>query len=687
MQNKIRIGIDIGGTFTDVVVVEAELGSFKIYKVPSTPADYVIGIRSALGKLLAENEWNPEDIEFFFHGTTIATNTVIEKKGAKTGLLTTSGFRDVLEVGRTERRPIDLYNLGMERPRPLVSRRLRQGVNERINYKGEVVTPLDADAVRNTIKRMAEAGINALAISFINSYVNPVHELEAREIVRSVDPNLYVAISSEVNPQFKEFERTSTTVLSAYVGPRVVLYMETLKQMLSQLGVKSPPHIMQASGGVMTVDAVKDRAIHTILSGPAAGVLGAQKVGADVNVTDFVSFDMGGTSTDVSLAKNGQFRIVEESREPGYYLRIPMMDIITIGAGGGSIAHIDSGGVLKVGPESAGAEPGPACYGVGDEATVTDAHIALGYIDADYFLGGEMGLDVERARAAIEDRIAKPLGINFEKAATGILKVANANMVRAIKRVSIERGHDLRDFSLVPFGGAGTLHANQLMRDLTMPRVIVPRYPGVLSACGLVEADLEYQHVQSIIEPLQNLDGRGLRAYFAKLEERGRRDLFSAGISESAIQFKRAANLRYRKQVRQVTVDLGGRAPSPNWLRKQFRKVHERLYGYSTDEPVEVVDIRVASIYPLAKRISWSKGLEQGKEPLKGTRKAYFEDLGGFIDCPVYYRSRLSLKSVIEGPGIIEQDETNVIILPGCLLKVHSSGNLFISEGQTRNTV
>ena len=321
-----------------------------------------------------------------------------------------------------------------------------------------------------------------------------------------------MAVSSEVNPQFKEFERTSTTVLSSYVGPRVSRYMDGMKTVLAELGVKSPLHIMQASGGAMTVDAVAERAVHTVLSGPAAGVLGALKVGEAVDEPNFVSFDMGGTSTDVSLVKNGQFRIVEETKGVGYHLRMPMMDITTIGAGGGSIAWIDTGGVLKVGPNSAGAEPGPACYGMGRNVTVTDAHVLLGvHPTRGSSWAGEMRLDTKRAHTSMQQKVAVPLGLSVEKAAAGIVRVANANMIRAIKRVSIERGHDVRDFSLIPFGGAGGLHAGQLLGELRMRRVILPIYPGVLSACGLVEANLEYQRVQTILKRLDGVDASTLR--------------------------------------------------------------------------------------------------------------------------------------------------------------------------------
>ena len=679
---RVRIGVDIGGTFTDIVAVHTDSGDYSTLKVPSTPDDYGRAIRNGLERLFAAGSCQPDEVELFLHGTTVATNTVIEKKGARTGLLTTLGFRDVLEVGRTERPPVDLYNLDMDRSRPLVPRRLRIGVPERINHRGEEEKPLDEEAVRAALERMLEMEIDALAICFLNSYANPLHERRACEIARAEHPDLYVAVSSEVNPQFKEFERTSTTVLSAYVGPRVNRYVRGVVEMLAELGVSAPLHVMQASGGAMTADAVADGAVRTILSGPAAGVLGALKVGQAVGERDFITLDMGGTSTDVSLVGDGQFRIVEQTSETGYCLRIPMMDIVTIGAGGGSIASIDSGGVLKVGPESAGADPGPACYGSGAEATVTDANLVLGFIDPGFFLGGDMRLDPERARAAVERRVAAPLGLSVEAAASGIIRVANANMLRAIKRVSIERGLDAREFCLIPFGGAGGLHAAQLLSELGMRRVVVPVYPGLLSACGLVEADLEYQHVRTVLRRLGEVDAAVLQGLFADLEERGASDMAAAGVDTSAIRIKRAANLRYRKQVRQVTVELGGATAGCDWIRDRFRAEHQRLYGYATDEPIEVVDLRVACVYPVSADIAWGRAARE-EFAAKGNRRVYFEEFRGFSECPVFSRDALAAGVSIAGPAIVEQEETNIVVRPGQTLTVHPSGNLFIAASET----
>jgi N-methylhydantoinase A len=679
MGERLRIGVDIGGTFTDIVAVDEESGRYRVLKTPSTPADYRQGIRVGLERLFAESGWRPGSVELFFHGTTVATNTVLEGKGARTGLITTAGFRDVLEVGRTERSLLDLYSLSFDRPRPLVPRRLRQGVAERVGARGEVVRPLDEDGVGRALDLLLAEGIEALAIGFINAYANPVHERRAREIVALRAPGLYVSLSSEVNPQFKEYERLSTTVLSAYVGPRVSRYIAGIQEMLGALGIDATLHVMQASGGAMTAEAVQANAIRTVLSGPAGGVLGATKASAAVRAENVVTFDMGGTSTDVALVKDGRCRIVEETREGGHYLRMPMLDIHTIGAGGGSIAWIDSGGALKVGPRSAGADPGPACYGRGSEPTVTDANVVLGYIDPAYFLGGEIGLDAARAREAIGRRIAAPLGLSVEAAAAGIVRVADANMIRAIKRVSIERGHDIREFALLPFGGAGGLHAARLARELAMARVVVPLHPGVLSACGLVEADLEYQQVRTVLRRLDEVEPMALRQAFAELESAGRDQMRASGLDAASLDHRRAANLRYRKQVRQVTVELGASLADHDWIRRQFYEEHDRLYGFRTEEPIEIVDLRVATVQPLGRPVAWGVAAAAG-EARKGERPAWFAEAGGFVACPVYARERLRPGTVIDGPAIVEQPETNTVVLPGQRVSVDASGTLFVAE-------
>jgi N-methylhydantoinase A len=683
MGARIRIGVDIGGTFTDIVAYNETTGRHVFLKTPSTPANYTAGMREGLTRLFTENDWAPSDVSLFFHGTTVATNTLLERTGARTGLITTKGFRDLLEIGRTERPPHDLYNLMMDRAPPLVQRRLRLTVSGRINAAGEELEPLDEDAVRLAARGLADARMEAVAIVFLNAYVDPKHERRAREIVQKEAPELYVAISSDVNPQIKEYERTSTTVLSAYVGLKVSSYVGEVEEMLRSLGVAARLHVMQASGGAMTREAVADNAIRTILSGPAGGVLGAQRVAASVGERDLITFDMGGTSTDVSLIRNGTFATVQETREGGYYFRVPTLDIVTIGAGGGSIAGIDSGGALKVGPRSAGAVPGPACYGRGEAATVTDAHVVLGHIDPDHFLGGEIRLDPDKSRAAIDLSVARPLGMSVEEAAAGILTVANATMIRAIRRVSVERGHDARSFALLPFGGAGNLHGAMLARELGIRRVIIPVHPGVLSACGLVEADLEYQQTRTILRRLDSVDG-SLAPVFKDLEIHCRKEMARAGYNGGAVRLKRSASLRYRKQVRDVTVDLGEEEATAEALRAVFYAEHERLYGFRTEETVEIVDARVAAVQLLGHRIDWSTG----NPPASSTQPARYRSVWSpavkaFEKWPVHFRGRLPVGKVIEGPAIIEQRETNILVLPGQWVRTEPNSVLVIDENGT----
>lgn len=684
-QNVLRVGVDIGGTFTDIVAVDPTTDAHTILKVPSTSDDPIRGTELGLATLFNHDGWRPDRVEVFIHGTTIATNTIIERTGARTGLITTFGFRDVLEVGRTERPPADVYNLWMDRPEPLVPRRWRIGVRERITARGDVETPLAEADVRAAVARLVEAGVEAVAVCFLNGYRNGVHERRVRELIEEIAPQLYVALSSETNPQYREYERCSTTVLSAYVGPRISGYIGRLTAMLERLGLDVPVNVMQASGGLMTPDYVKRHAVRTMLSGPAGGVLGALAVGRGVGEDRFVTLDMGGTSADVAVVENGRVELVEEHREEGLLVRVPMLDIATIGAGGGSIAWIDSGGVLKVGPQSAGADPGPACYGKGGtQATVTDANVVLGYIDPDYYLGGSLSLDRERAVAAVS-RIADALSIPLEEAAFGIVRVANANMVRAIKRMTTLRGRDPRDFSLLSFGGAGALHAASLLRELGMRQVVVPLNPGVLSACGLVAADIEYQFTASVLERLDALDEGSIEARFGELEEVGRTEMASGGVDPGRIEFRRAAKLRYRKQRRDLRVEVRADARDlKHELVSQFGEEHERRYGYAPSEPVEVIELQLAAVSSPEQKIVFEESPPNASTPPKGSRSIFVDGLGR-VEAPVFSRSTIALGTVVEGPAVIEQYETNLVVLPRQEVRPHASGVLLLREGKDGN--
>jgi N-methylhydantoinase A len=677
----IRIGIDIGGTFTDIVAVEVGGSRHAVLKVPSTPDDLIRGMESGLVTLLQQEGWDPAHVDVFIHGSTIATNTIIERTGARTGLITTEGFRDVLEVARTERPPADLYNLFMDRPAPLVPRRRRIGVRERITARGKVEVPLDEAALRSAVERLLHYGVDAIAVCFLNSYANAAHERRAREVIAELSPDTYVALSSEINPQYREYERCSTTVVSAYVGRRVSGYVGRLTDMLKRRGFDVAVNVMQASGGLMTPEYVKRHGVRMILSGPAGGVLGALAVGESIGADRFVTVDMGGTSTDVAVAENGVVDLTEEHREDGLLVRIPMLEIATIGAGGGGIAWLDSGGVLRVGPRSAGADPGPACYGQGGtDATVTDANVVLGYIDPDHYLGGSVKLDRNRAEAAVSE-IADALRMSVEEAALGITRVTNANMVRAIKRMTTQRGRDPRDYSLVAFGGAGGLHGGMLVRELGMRELVVPMYPGVLSACGLVSANLEYHYTATVLARLEDLSEDALVSRFSELEQAGLREMSEAGIAEEGLEFRRLAKLRYRKQRRdlRIAADVSGGAGLKDVLTRRFADEHFRRYGYATDEPLEVMELHAALVSPLQGSVAFEASPNGSGDTSAKTRVAYIEGVGR-MEVPVLPRSAISQDTIIEGPAIIEQYETNVVVLPEQVLFGHQAGVLLLSE-------
>jgi N-methylhydantoinase A len=682
--HNVRVGIDIGGTFTDVVAVDVDTDRHHVLKVASTPDDPIEGVVEGLGQLLGDVGWAPADASVFVHGTTIATNTLIERTGARTGVIGTHGFRDVLEVGRTERRPIDLYNLWMERPEPLAPRKRRLGVRERIDSDGRVELALDTEDVRRAVAQLLDDGVQAIAVGLINSYVNDAHEQAVADIVREMAPDVYVVCSAQVNPQYREYERLSTAVVSAYVGPKVSRYVGSLQARLRDVGVDVAVHVMQASGGVMTPDYVQRHAVRTILSGPAGGVLGAVTVAKGVEEDSFVTLDMGGTSADIAVVENGQIHRVDEHEEHGLLVRMPMLDITTIGAGGGSIAWIDSGGALKVGPMSAGAVPGPACYDLGgQDATVTDANVVLGYIDPDSYLGGTRTLNGERARQAVA-RLAEQLGTSIEKAALGIIRVANANMTRAIKQVTTLRGRDPRDFGLISFGGAGPLHAGSLIREMGMPRAIIPLNPGVLSACGMVSADLEYAYTSNVLERLDNMTSAEIEEQFGQLEANGLDEMLRSGVEKDRVSFVRRARLRYVHQVRDLFVEVGGDDGRDvrETMERAFSAEHGHRYGFTTDEGVELIELQVFAVSPPDRAVRFERGPDAGESKPLAHRTMVVEGLG-VTEVPVFAREDLREDFDQEGPVVVEQYETNLLVLGGQRLRIHPTGVLVVEEIET----
>jgi len=679
----IKLGVDVGGTFTDLVLIDERTKMINITKVPSTPRSPDQGVLNGIKKVSTLFEIDPSKIDFLIHGTTVATNALIERKGIETALIVTKGFRDVLHIAR-QIRP-KLYNFFERRPDPFIPRHLRFEVPERIVYTGEIRQPLDEGAARFIADQIAEREIKVVAVCLLHSYANPVHEKRVREILLERTPGLKVSLSSEVLPEFKEYERMSTTVINAYVMPIVERYLHQIQERLKQLQVKSDLHIMQSNGGVMTSETAGQKSVHTVLSGPAAGVLGGVTLAKMVGEEDVITIDMGGTSFDVSLAYKGQPTFTMESDIGGHIIKIPMIDIKTLGAGGGSIAWVDQGGALQVGPQSAGADPGPACYGQGGkEPAVTDANIILGYLNPAYFLGGEMKLNPDLAQQAIVEKVAKPMGLTLEQAAEGIIRVVNATMIRGIRMVSVERGYDPRDFTIVCFGGAGPVHAVKLAQELDIPKLIVPEGPGVNCALGLLMADFRHDYSQTFLHLLRTLDPTHLTQGFRALEEKAVEQMVQEGVPKGDVVLRRTLDLRYLGQGYELEVY----APNKNYekgdldsLARELNRVHHEKYGYSMpSDTAEIVNLRLTAIGGLTKpeiREESYAGTDPGAA-LKERRRVYMD--GTFLEAPIYERKRLKCGNKIKSPAIIEQLDSTTVLFQGYAATVDRYRNLIIEQ-------
>ncbi len=668
---EILIGVDVGGTFTDFVWVDQ--GKLQVLKLPTTPAQEE-GFLSGLARFASG------EIGRIVHGTTVATNALLEGKWVRTALITTQGFRDVLEIGR-QNRPA-LYDLFCERPAPIVPRKWRFTVAERMDARGKVIRPLDEVEVKRLARRLKEEGVESVAIVFLFSFLSPQHELEAREILNREGLDLPITISCEVLPEFREYERTSTTVMTAALRPVVEGYLARLAGALTTRKIKAPLLVMQSNGGISGTEEAGRLAAALLLSGPAGGVIGARRVGAASGFQDLITLDMGGTSADVSLVKDGEFTLTPEREVAGRPVRFPMIDVHTVGAGGGSIAWVDSGGILQVGPRSAGAVPGPACYGRGgDKATVTDAHLILGHLPQDSPLGGLPPLSRELAQEAIS-RIARKLKLSLEEAATGILEVADAIMERAIRVISVERGYDPREFTLVAFGGAGPLHGGTLARRLGIPRVLVPAQAGVLSALGLLSADLMHTFVRSLVVPLAEVPLELANEILAGFLKEAGRLLESEGVPEEKVRSQAAADLRYRGQAYELTLPLRDTFLSPDdldFLAEAFHREHEKLYGYSAEtEVVELVSLRLTAIGETEKPpLPVIEAAGSPAEALRETRPVHLGP-AGWRKTPVYVREKLPAGAEIAGPAVIEGVESTCLVPPDALAEVDEYGNLIL---------
>ena len=673
------LAIDVGGTFTDVVLLNLATGELRLHKTPSTPDDPSRGFIAGISRILDANGVAYSQVRRIFHGTTIATNAVLEGKGTPVGVLVSEGFKYVLEIGRHSMDRMANPHVWVKPERPVPPERVLE-IPGRTAFDGAIVTVLDEDAVRTATARFRSEGIESIAVSLTHSYANPAHERRTRELVMEKLPNAHLSLSSEVLPVFREYERTITTVLNAYVMPRVSGYIENLDRELRELGVEAPLLIMKSNGGVIGADTAIRQPVYTALSGPAAGVMSAIDVAGNTGVEDCISFDMGGTSTDVSLVSRRTPTITLNGKLGDWPVQLPMLDIATIGAGGGSIAWLTAAGNLNVGPRSAGAAPGPVCYGLGgSEPTVTDANLVLGRID-DTIAGGALTLDVEAARSAIQEKIAIPLGLDLHRAAHGILQIVNNNMMGAIRNVSVERGHDPRHFALVAFGGAGPMHSISVARLLDMTTVIAPPSPGVASAYGLLVSDFKNDYARTAIQKAPNYDSRAMEQVYKGLEGEADQWLDSELVPADRREIRRSADLRYAHQGSEVTVEFAGRtvdAASLEATIQSFHKEHRRLFGFSLDQPVEIVTLRVTAYGHLdsVSMAPLSRDLGAPSEALMGRRPVYFDDAGGFVPCDIFDRARLGPGSTMDGPAILENVDSTVVIDPGWQARIDDYGN------------
>jgi N-methylhydantoinase A len=651
-----RLGVDVGGTFTDLVALSD--GTLVTAKVPSTPRDQSEGVMNAVNT----SEVEPPAVSALAHGMTVATNALLERRGARIALVTTEGFRDVLEIARQNR--ASLYDLAADRPPPLVPRELRFTVTERMGPEGEI-SPLDTEGLKATVSAVEEAGVEAVAVCLLFAFAHPEHEEKVGEALREALPGVHVSLSSEVLPEFREYERFSTTAADAYLAPRLAAYLKNLAGKAEEGGVPSPL-IMQSSGGVTRIgDAIEDAA-GCVLSGPAGGVVGAAYVGALGGYEDLLTFDMGGTSTDVAPIIGGEAQTTTETVVAGVPIKLPMVDVHTVSAGGGSIAWADAGGALRVGPHSAGAEPGPAGYGKGgEEPAVTDANLFLGYLRDRAELGGEVVLRRELSEKALEVLGGK-LGLDAEETALGIVRVANAEMVRALRVISVERGLDPREFALLAFGGAGGMHACSLAEELGMETVLVPRAGGVLSALGLAISDIRRDYVRPYLTALEEVDEGEFEQRFEDMQSTAAEDL-------EGPEHTRRADLRYRGQSFELTVE----ADSLEKLEERFHAAHEQRYGYRMDdEPVELVNLRLVATVPVEKPELDEPAVEG--EAVSERRETNFD--GEWREVPVYDRERMGEGSEVEGPAIVEFKESTCVVRPGWSGSVDGVGTLVLER-------
>lgn len=676
-----KLATDIGGTFTDLVYLDERTGAYALAKALSTPPRFSRGIMDAIHK----SGLDPTAVTGFVHGATVVINALTERTGATTALVTTAGCRDVLEIGRANRP--DIYNMRFRKQPPFVPRELRFEVDERMNYKGEVVRPLDLDTVDTVADRIAAAGCEAVAVCLLHSYANPDHELAVAARLRERLPNVLVTASADITREWREYERSSTAVLNAYVQPVAASYLRQLATSLRAEGIGAPIDIMKSNGGTSSLDFVIQQPIHLVESGPVGGVIGAARLGDLIGERNLITMDIGGTTAKCSLIENGEYKITTEyrierdERHAGYPIKAPVVDIVEIGAGGGSIAWIDAGGALKIGPRSAGASPGPASYGLGGtEPTVTDANLIAGRINADYFLGGELRLDLDRARMAYEP-LAERLGVSVEQAAMGVIRLANANMINALKLVSVRRGHDPREFALIAFGGGGSMHATTLASELRIGKVIVPVAPGHFSAFGMLMSDAMQDYLLTALTASEESSRERVGSIFDGLETQAIEYFLGAGFARRDIALIRSLDMRYNGQEHTVRVRLPEGELDFAALNDRFHAAHERAYTFRLPSGVEIVNYHVAALVATPKPALPEMAEGEGGAPhMKAQRMVDF-DRWGRLDTPIYERSDLEPGCRGHGPAIIEEPAASTVVPPGVQFTVDRIGNIVMTIG------
>lgn len=674
------IGIDVGGTFTDFSIYNVETRDIFKYKLDSTMDDPSRAIVEGIQQLMEQLCENPENIHYIAHGTTVATNALIQKKGGKTALITTSGFRDLLEIGR-QTRP-SLYDFSRVKQTPLVHGRYLCEVDERVLYNGEIHRKLDENSVGEIVDNLRAEGVNSIAVCTIFSYINPIHEKKIEAIIRDRFPQAYISVSHRVSPEFREVPRMSTTVVNAFLGPVMENYINNFSDGIAEIGIKANPYITQSNGNIISISEIQSTPVRTVLSGPSAGVIASKYLAKICGEKKIVTFDMGGTSADICILTSSSPNYSSEKEIEGYIVRIPAIDIKTVGAGGGGIAYVDDGGALKVGPESAGAVPGPAAYmRGGTKPTVTDANIILGRLNPNRLLNGRMKIDRNLSEKAIRSHICEKTGLGLVEAAKGIIDVVNANMIRVIRVVSVECGNDAREFTLISFGGAGPLHSCELAEELEMKRIIVPASPGTFCSLGLLVADVQYDYVRSCIMSADEKALKRMNDIFAEMCKCGEAFLESEDISESDRHFVRQIDARYHMQNYELSIPVSFTdelmARDLEDICDTFHTEHERNYGYcDRTQQIELVNFRLSAI---GRRDKPDLGCittpDKASFNPRSERSVYFKNRG-FISCPIYFKDDIPVGQLFSGPAVIEQMDTTVMVTPGWCCVIDKWGNI-----------